>query len=258
MTKGPAYAIVGRGRWAGRMHGVLAAEGRRIIGIEETRRRAEESDVNYQLRLAAALAASGAQIAWLCVPPGAHTRWLIQAALEAGLHTVVEKPWPCSRMESEALRALARERKLLAAIHYEYCLLEEVETWRREFNQGVGLRWNGHFTQSEHNRLGIPALENLGSHLLALRAYATPQSRIADIRCGYELPEERRVWVEKQDWSVAAIDFLGNCEPIIQRFIARVETAAEGAEFPWGLDFAMRVAEDVTAVRAKGRGAESA
>jgi hypothetical protein len=48
---------------------------------------------------------------------------------------------------------------------------------------------------------------------------------------------------------VAFLDLLANKEPIIQRFMAKVEGSLELAEFPLGLEFALRVANDGTAFR---------
>ena len=249
MAESPSYVIVGRGRWAHTMHGILAAERRRAIFIEETRRLSSESESSYRSRLSLAMSASGAQIAWLCVPPGPHIPLMVEAAISAGLNTVVEKPWLCSRAESDSLVALAQARRLLVAIHYEYCLLEGVESWRNEFKGGAGLFFGGRFTLSRHDPPAVPTIDNLRSHLLAIRAYAVPKSVVAEIHCGYGLPDERNVWVEEQNRRTGFIDFLKNHEPIIQRFIGRLEAALEGANFPFGLEFASRVADDVDALK---------
>lgn len=92
-------------------------------------------------------------------------------------------------------------------------------------------------------------MDNLGSHLLAVRAYAALESVVQEIRCGYEQPDERCVWLEKRNTRVAFIDLLANKEPIIQRFIAKVEASLEGADFPLDLEFAVRVANDTKALR---------
>lgn len=172
---------------------------------------------------------------------------MIQAALETGLHVIVEKPWQCSRQETQSLLTLASAKRLLVAIHYQYCFLEEVQNWRRKLNDGVALRFGGRFVVSRPNRLRISAIENLGCHLLAIRAYAVPESVVSEIRCGYEGPDERYVWAETEDGHITSIDFLRNREPLIQRFIASFEAAISGCEFPFGLAFAERVSEDVVA-----------
>lgn len=191
------------------------------------------------------MSASGAQIAWICVPPGPHISLMIQAALEAGLHVIVEKPWQCSREETKSLLTLANVTRLMVAIHYQYCFLDEVQNWRRKLGDRVALRFGGRFVVSRPNRLGISAIENLGCHLFAIRAHAVPESVVSEIRCAYEEPDERYVWVETHDGHIASINFLGNKEPLIQRFIAGFEAALGGCEFPFGLAFAERVSEDV-------------
>ena len=170
---------------------------------------------------------------------------MIEAGIEAGLHLIVEKPWQCSRAETDSLVKLAAAKRLLVAIHYQYCFLEAVKSWRHKLNNGVALRFGGRFAISRPNRLGISALENLGCHLLAIRAYAVPQSSISEINCAYNQRDERNVWVETEHGDVTSVDFFGNSEPVIQRFIARFDAALSGSEFPFSLDFAERVSNDV-------------
>jgi predicted dehydrogenase len=249
MADGPSYAVLGRGRWAGRMQSILAAENRRVASIPETRRSSGETDAAYRSRLAEAMTASDAQIAWLCVLPGPHVSIMIEAALDAGLHVAVEKPWQGSQRVTSALVARAKSLRRLIAVHFEYCLLEEVERWHRDFQPGTGLRFGGHFLLSRPDHTGMSAMDNLGSHLLAIRAYAVPQSAVQEVRCGYEQPDERCVWLEKRNTRAAFIDLLANKEPIIQRFIAKVEASLESVDFPLDLEFALRVTRDAAALR---------
>ena len=249
MADGPAYVILGRGRWARRMQGIFTNEKRRISSIPETRRTSGETAAAYRSRLAEAMATSGAQIAWFCVLPGPHVSLMIDAALDAGLHVVAEKPWQVSQSLTTSLKERAKSLHRLIAVHFEYCLLEEVEKWRSEFCPGAGLRFGGRFFLSRTDHTGMPAMDNLGSHLLAIRAYAAPQSAVQEIRCGYEQPDERCVWLEKRNTRAAFIDLLANREPIIQRFIAKVEASLEGADFPLDLEFALRVSNDAKSLR---------
>jgi hypothetical protein len=184
----------------------------------------------------------------LCLPPGPHIPLILQAAIEAGVHAIVEKPWLCSRDETEQLVMLACAKRLRTGIHYEYCLIDEVENWRRRFGGGVGFHYGGRFGLSRPDHLGLSAIDNLGSHLMAVRDYAVPNAEISEICCGYELPDERCVWLENNGQRIASIDFLGNEQPIIQRFIAKFEAGIEGGEFPWDLSFGLRVAQDITAL----------
>jgi predicted dehydrogenase len=249
MIDGRSYVILGRGRWAARIENILQSESRRVASHPEARRASDECDAAYRSRLAEAMRASDAQIAWLAVLPGPHVPIMIEAALDAGLHVVVEKPWQGLQRETTSLTARAKALHRQIAVHFEYCLLEEVERWRRDFYPGTGLRFGGHFFLSRPDHTGMPAMDNLGSHLLAVRAYAVPQSAVQEIRCGYEQPDERCVWLERRNTRVAFIDLLAHQEPIIQRFIAKVEASLDGRDFPVNLEFALRVSNDTQALR---------
>lgn len=137
----------------------------------------------------------------------------------------------------------------LVAIHYEYCLLDEVEKWRKAFSPGTGFAFGGHFFLNRKDHTGMQAIDNLGSHLLAIRAYAAPQSAVVQIRSGYQRPDERCVWLERRKARAAFIDLLASKELIIQKFIAKFETAIDGEDFPLDLEFALQVSEEVDALR---------
>lgn len=248
IAEGPAYVVLGRDRWATRLRGILAPEHRHVTRIEETRRASGESDVAYKSRLAEAMSASGARIAWLAVLPGPHIPLMMEAALDAGLHVVVEKPWQGSQFLTKMLAAKAKSLHCLITIHFECCLLEEVERWHGEIHPGTGLRFGARFFLNRPDHKGISAMDNLGSHLLAICAYVVPKSAIQEIRRGYEQQDERCVWPEKRKTRTAFIDLLANKEPIIQRFIAKVESSLEGEGFPLGFEFAMLVAKEAKTI----------
>lgn len=251
MAEGPAYVILGRGRWAKKMQPVIAAEERTVTTIEETRQEASEDTASYITRLGEKLKASRAQIAWLCVSPGPHVCLMIQAALEAGLHVIAEKPWYGAAADTERLQSLARARSRLVAIHFEYLVHEEVQKWKKSFYPGTGLRFGGHFFLSRPDHTGIPASDNLGSHLMAIREFAAPAAEVCELQCAYERPDERTVWLERGGKRVASIDLLKGSERIIQDFMKKVEAALDGAAFPFDLDFALRVANQLNALKVR-------
>src|SRR6202051_4069931 len=244
-ANGPAYLIVGRGRWGARMHAMLVGEGRRAEFASGLRRQSNESSGAHESRLAQAFSDSSAQIAWLCVPPGAHVPILIRLAFAAGLHVIVEKPWIYTRAETTELQDAASRAGLKGGVHFEYCLLSEIENWRRQYEQQQDLEFGGIFNVRAADHLGISAMQNLGSHLMAMREYAIPHSRLAKIYCGYELPDERMVWLDSDKLRVANIEFLGSKEPIVQRFLARFENSLGGKPFPFDFAFAQRVNENL-------------
>ena len=160
MAEGPAYVVLGRGRWTKKMQPIIAAEGRTVAAIEETRQRWSENGPSYVSRLAEAMNASRAQIAWLCVSPGPHVSLMAQAALEAGLHVIVEKPWYGSAIDTERLQSLARTKRRVLAIHFEYLVHGEVEYWRKSFHPGAGLHFG---CPDAFKKSGFPAKAKAGT-----------------------------------------------------------------------------------------------
>jgi len=251
MAEAPRYVILGRGRWAKKIQPIIAGEGRAVRTIEETRQRQSESKQSYVLRLAEAMKASRGQMAWLCVWPGPHVSLMIQAALEAGLHVIVEKPWFGSAGDTERLQAMARAKQRLLAVHFEYLVHREVENWRKSFHPGAGLRFGGHFFLSRPDHIGIPAIDNVGCHLMAIREFAAPASEVSEVQSAYKRPDERVVWLERGGQRIASIDLLKGSERIIQDFLKKVEAALDGAGFPFDLHFALRVADQINAYQAR-------
>jgi hypothetical protein len=225
------------------MQAILAGEGRNATLLQQSRRASAEQDSAYYERLRGAFEASGSQIAWLCVPPGTHIPVLMKAAIDSGLHVVVEKPWLCSAEITQRLEARAKAQDKVIGIHYEYCLMEVAETWRREWNRGDGMAFGGRMHVNRPDHIGLPALDNLGSHLFSIHEYCVPRAEITEMDCAYAQPDDRRAWLERAGRQLAEINLLANKEPIIQRFIARAESATRGAAFPFDLQFALRVAE---------------
>lgn len=245
MTETAAYVILGRGRWAKKMQPIIAGEGRTVTTIEETRQRPSETPSSYISRLAEAMKASRGQIAWLCVSPGPQVSLMIQAALEAGLHVVAEKPWYGSAADTERLQALAHARRRLIAVHFEYLVHGEVVNWRNSFSPGTGFRFGGRFFLGRSDHSGIPPIDNLGSHLMAIREFAVPDSEMYDMQFAYERPDERAVWLEQGSKRIASIDLFKGSERIIQEFMKKVEAALDGAAFPFDLNFALRVSSEL-------------
>jgi predicted dehydrogenase len=244
--------MVGRGQWSRRMSAILADQARVVSTIEETRRSADESELRYIARLAEAMKKSAALIAWICVLPGPHVSLMIQAALEAGLHVVVEKPWYGTPADTQRLQLLAAASARTLAVHFEYLMLDEIEQWYREHHPGADLQFGGNFFLSRPDRTNTPALDNLGCHLLAIREYVCPSATIAQLHCAYERPDERVVWLERNGDMVSAINLLTHRQPIIQRFTKKVEAALNGGTaFPFDLNFALRVANAVNACKTR-------
>jgi len=248
----PRYVVLGRGRWAGVVHKALEGERRSAAAFTGTRRLDSESDSAYAARLKNSLAASGAGIAWLCVPPGPHVSLMILAALDAGLDVIAESPWLCSPEISHGLAAAAAANRRLVGVHFEYCLLDEVESWRRDYHSSPGLVFGGRFVLSRPNRRSIPPLSDLGPHLAAVREYAVPAAALGELDCRYAAPgaDSRQVWLDRAASRLASIDFTSNRQPIVQRFFQNFEAARSSRDFPFDLAFADRVSARVSALAA--------
>lgn len=256
MAEFPRYAILGNGRWGAIMRSILRGEDRRAEIIPGARQDHAETIDAYRSRISASLKSSGAQVAWLCVPPGSHIRAMVEAALLAGLHVVVEKPWMASSEDTAALTKLAQAHHKKVAVHFEYCFLDEIESWRRQYQQATDQPRNaetfgGTFLIDRPGPASMTPLQNLGCHLLAMRNYAVPQFGLSEIACGYEKSNRRSVWLQRGNNRFSAINFLNSKEPIIQRFVNGFENALNGAEFPFDLEFALQVAKDVAALEAQ-------
>src|SRR5262249_5232237 len=223
---------------------ILAGEGRAVRFVEETRQRAEECGDDYRARLGSGFRASGAHVAWLCVPPGEHVPAMLNASLDSGLNVMVEQPWVMGGQDTQAWIARAAQLGRLIGVHYEYCLLDDLAAWKCSYEEGRGCEFGGVFHHSRSGHLGLPAMDALGTHLLSMREFAVPEAAAVQIHCGYELANERRVWLGRAGRRIAEIDFIASQEPVIQRFISRFEAAIGCGEFTFDLAFAARVGEE--------------
>src|SRR4051812_37297779 len=224
----PRYAVVGTGRWGTRICAILEALGRNVL-------RLGRADVERGFG-AGALAAD---IVWLAVPPAAQEA-LLERALAARKHVVVEKPWLASAQATARLDAAAKG--LTVAVHFEYCFLDRLQEIPRGWREGERpVEFSGAFTTAGEDRLGIPAVQNLGSHLLAIHRRFVPMARLGSIEAAYRSPPCRLARFRSSDEEIV-IDFTHNDEPLIQRFIASFEDhARKGLPFPLDLKFARRV-----------------
>jgi len=245
MPEGPRYAILGRGRWSVVVQRALEGEGRRVEIVAGTRRALSETDDAHFSQMRSSLAATGADIAWLCVPPGPHLPAVILAALDAGLDVIAESPWLCAPEITQELQFAAAAKNRLVGVHFEYCQLEEVESWRGQFHGAHGMTFGGRFSLSRANRHGIPPVADLGCHLAAIRQYAAHESALGEIHCEYASTNSRMVWLDQAATRLSLIDFTSNRQPIIQRFFRKFEAARATRDFPFGLPFAAAVSSQI-------------
>ncbi|WP_418275968.1 hypothetical protein ACNHYB_14070 [Isoptericola jiangsuensis] len=97
---GTRIGILGRGRWASKVVGMLVGAGVDVVQLGPARREAGEDAGAYEARIATAVREGGCTDVWLCVPPGVHVPVLVRALGREGVGVIVEKPWPYPRTRS--------------------------------------------------------------------------------------------------------------------------------------------------------------
>ncbi|MBA2667598.1 MAG: Gfo/Idh/MocA family oxidoreductase [Trueperaceae bacterium] len=182
-------ALVGAGRWAAVHRDALPRAGAELVGVatrsEASADRVRETwGVPATTRLAELLAL-GADAVIVASPNDLHAEHAI-AALDAGLHVLVEKPMAITAADARAVRDAARARpELVVAVGHEmrtFTLFERVHAllgagrigdpihlalalWRRPYRAGAG-GW-----KSDVRRLGSTILEEPVHYLDLARWY---------------------------------------------------------------------------------------
>ncbi|MEP9360266.1 oxidoreductase [Sphingomonas sp. KR3-1] len=142
----------------------------------------------------ALLADPGIQLVVVSTPNDTHVP-LARAALEAGKHVVVDKPFATSIADGEGLIALAKEKGLLAAAFHNRRWDGDFLTVRELVESGAlgdillaELRWDRFRPEvadvwKESPEAGAGILADLGPHLIdqALQLFGTPEAISGDV-----------------------------------------------------------------------------
>lgn len=244
--------VIGRGRWGRRLAGMLEGEGH-VARMLSLRPDTGESDRRFAGRVTRTLdaEAGNAALVWLAVPPAAPQAALVEGALAAGRHVVVEKPWWVDTARTADLMDQAARRGLIAAVHFQYCYLDAWPSLARDFNAG-GAEFHGVFTTARPARADIPAADNLATHLLAVRRHWFPRAELTGLHAAYE-SRDRRIVDLSRGGRTERVDFTSTKQPIVQRFLADLSRrAAAGGGFPLDLAFAADVQADLAAFAGRG------
>ncbi len=230
------------------MAGILKEMSREVHVLTLSRPKPGEPEENYAARVEKICRdeAGKADVVWLAVPPG-NQEILTRAALAAGKHVVAEKPWMCSRAVTDDLGRAASKEGLQIGVHYEYCFLSGLGRLSMPPNgSGPPVRFSGTFISSKTS--GAPPLYNLGCHLLAIKCALFPDAATGDITVSYKGIDERKLEVVRGT-DRRTLDFLGNREPLIQRFIAAFEASLSGKNaFPFGLPLSNEINAELAAI----------
>ncbi len=129
--------------------------------------------------------------------PNAEHRPLAQAALLAGKHVIVEKPFTVTSAEADTLIALARQQKRLLTVHHNRRWVADYKTVKKVIASGLlgnPATYEAHYDRfrpalrpqawREETVPGAGILYDLGAHLIdqALQLFGLPQEITADLR----------------------------------------------------------------------------
>ncbi len=251
MVHSSRYIVVGQGRWGSQVSNILKKCGCKTSACPISRPGKDENLESYREKAHAIFkkAASNADIVWLAIPPP-NQALLADAALDAGLHVVAEKPWTSPQAISKQLAIKAQAKGLLFGVHYQYCLLNSAQLLSAKLHgpEDVAQSFSGRFTISKKNRLGLSALENLGSHLLAIRQFHFPKSSLGQIVVAYDA-KNCRYFELKTPKKTHRVNFLDCKQPLVQEFISMFEECLNTEkDFPLNLQFAQLVQQDMQKV----------
>lgn len=247
MMSMPRYAIIGSGRWGGRMALLLQERGNSAELVKLPYRDQSKSEIAKSRAIIEALeqAVSTVDIVWLALPPGEHQTLLAEAALSLGKNVIVEKPWRLSSEEADRFTTMIIERGLQIGIHFQYCFLDRLVELSRDSNAGDACTFNGTFTISGPDRLAIPPVYNLGSHIVAIWLRHFPKSRLSNVTASYDSLDSREIALVS-DTENKRYSFLSSDEPIIQRFLTDFEKSIrDNSVFSLGPQFCRNVNEAI-------------
>lgn len=239
-------SLIGGGGWGTKLHEMLSKDNLLADWPDLPRRKPDEGVEHYKDRVWSVLRKSRGDVAWLAVPP-ADQAILVDVAVECGFHVIVEKPWLAAEDMTKVLIEKSRANSLATGVPYIYCFLDRLVSYARYRPQAWGME--GVFKVAVKNRLNLGALENLGSHILAIRRYVCPDAELLSLEVEYDAENTRCVKLH-YDKSVDYIDFSNNKEPIVQRFVASFLNGVDhGDAFMFDLDFASKVSADMEKIK---------
>ncbi len=241
------YGVIGSGRWGSVIKKILSTGSEMVISFDISRRHKSETRKNYKNNIKRYLQRNIEQVdvIWIAVPPKDQDI-LIESVLDYGKHVIVEKPWMCDQMVTSELVNHAKFVDRQVAVHYQYCYLDALKHVPFALhNSQDGMYFWGEFCISRSNRLSIPAIYNLGTHLLAIKELYFPDAFIKGIHTGYNMLDKRRIRIQSTT-QCYEIDFQNNNEPLIQRFIFDFENHLNSKkEFPLNLMFSLNINKEL-------------
>lgn len=195
------------------------------------------------------LADDSIDLVFICTPNDLHFPYA-QAALEAGKHVVIEKPFTNTTAEADALIALAEQKNLVVSAYQnrrwdaDFLTIQQL---LQDGSLGDVIEFEGHFdrfrpevaqgTWKEVAAAGAGTLYNLGPHLIdqALVLFGTPQKVTATIkivRLGGETDDYFDIRLDYADKSV----ILKASLVVFENGLRYVINGTKGSFIKYGLD----------------------
>lgn len=228
------YGVIGRGRWGARIAAILTEMGRPVTVIGRSQAPPRQVDV-----------------LWIAVPPVAQEA-VVEASLATRCHLVVEKPWLASAALTASIGANLRNENRHVAVHFEYCYLSELAPLAASPDFQGTADFLGAFETAKANRLKIPALQNLGIHIAAIRRRWFSSARLVNVEAAYGTRERRLIELASRGMKTG-VDFTNQRQPVIQRFIEDFESHIRtGTRFPLDLEFARASLSDLESLPRRG------
>jgi hypothetical protein len=245
------YGVIGNGKWGKVITRLLSSISERVLILDSEKRLLGEDDIQYKVRLKKLLQSSGindVDVVWISIPAKDH-KVVIESVLSYKKHIVVEKPWLLSSDEIYYLSDLARASGKRIGVHYQYCYLNKLPLISRVVRDLKDVSFQGEFCISRFNRLKVPAINNLGVHLLAIKNVHFPYSHIKKIHSKYKTEDLRNVSISHPDY-FSKINFLKNDEPLIERFIFDFENSIiKNKSFSLDLMVMLKINKDIVDLR---------
>lgn len=239
MSRKFRYGVIGNGQWGKRIQDILIQMERDIV-VFDISRRFEQTTREYENYILNNLKKNinNVDIFWLAVPPGDQYT-LCKSILGFNKHIIVEKPWMENTEKTKELLAYSSKINKQIGVHFQYCYLDCIEKILK--NNDKFSIFNGAFCVSKENRLSIPAIYNLGSHLFSIKELYFPHLNVGKIETGYNKPDARYFELKGSDKEYV-LDFFKINEPLIQRFVKDFEKKIDSEEnIDLNLDLCLRI-----------------
>lgn len=254
MTLPVHFVIVGAGRWGSILEKFMmrtkrsyssVSLSRDVLGFEERLRR------ELPRRLAACYKKNYVNVVWAATAP-INQYHIADIAFFSGFDVILEKPWLLSEDQEGRLALAQVKAEKFISVNYQYCFLSILSRISDISCRGDGGVFKGSFRTPTTDRFGVGAMENLGSHFVAVYLKHFSSARLERIEAAYDsVVISRQIELSLPVFGARfIIDFLQKSEDILSKYIQDVEACLVNRTCPSiDLDMAVRVRKVVDSLR---------